>query len=170
VTLSVRCQELLFFDGGPPWRATSVPGWCDYDQARYGTADIDGLGVKAAVDEEGPRIDPDAELPTAATTEPAVRRYLHDRFPALERAPLLAARCCRYEITLDTHFIAAADPEHPNVWIVGGGSGHGFKHGPPMAERLARTFREGNPLPEHFGLGERQAGNSMRTAGSGSAT
>src|SRR4029453_8395489 len=103
--------------------------------------DMDGLGVKAAVDDEGPPIDPDAELPTEATTEPAVRRYLHDRFPALERAPLFAARSCRYELTLDTHFIAAAHPEHPNVWIVGGGSGHGFKHGPPMAGRLPPTAR-----------------------------
>jgi glycine/D-amino acid oxidase-like deaminating enzyme len=169
VALSVRCQELLFFDGGPPWRATGVPSWCDYDQARYGTADLDGLGVKAAVDDEGPPIDPDAELPTEATTEPQVRRYLHARFPALERAPLVASRCCRYELTLDTHFIAAAHREHPNVWIVGGGSGHGFKHGPPMAERLAQAFREGTPLPDRFGLGERQAGSSMRTASSGSA-
>jgi hypothetical protein len=114
VTLSVRCQELLFFDGGPPWRATGVPSWCDYDQARLGTADIDGLGVKAAVDDEGPPIDPDAELPIEATTEPAVRRYLHDRFPALERAPLVAVRCGRYEITLDTHFIAARIPSMRN--------------------------------------------------------
>jgi glycine/D-amino acid oxidase-like deaminating enzyme len=167
VTLSVRCQELLFFDGGAPWRGSGVPGWCDYDQARYGTADIDGLGVKAALDDEGPAIDADAELPTEATTEPDVRRYMHDRFPALERAPLVGARCCRYEITLDTHFIAAAHPEHANVWIVGGGSGHGFKHGPPMAERLARAFRGGTSLPDRFGLGERQAGSSMRTAGSG---
>jgi glycine/D-amino acid oxidase-like deaminating enzyme len=56
------------------------------------------------------------------------------------------------------------------LWIVGGGSGHGFKHGPAMAERLTRAFREGTPLPDRFGLGERQAGTSMRTADSGSAT
>lgn len=170
VALSVRCQELLFFNGGPPWRAAGVPAWCDYDQARYGTADVDGLGVKAAVDDEGPPIDPDAELPIEITTEPQVRRYLHDRFPGLQFAPLVAARCCRYEITPDTHFIAAEHPEHPNVWLVGGGSGHGFKHGPPMAERLTRAFHEGTPLPDRFGLGERQAGSSLRTASSRAGT
>ena len=69
-----------------------------------------------------------------------------------------------------THFIAAPHPAHPNVWLVGGGSGHGFKHGPPMAERLAGAFREGAHLPAHFGLGERQPSGSMRTASSGIAT
>ena len=167
VTLSVRCQELLFFDGGPAWRAGGVPAWCDYDRARYGTADIDAIGVKAAVDEEGPLIEPDAELPAEAATEPLARRYLRDRFPALEHAPLASSRCCRYEITPDTHFIAAPHPEHPTVWLVGGGSGHGFKHGPAMAERLAQTFHSGAPLPARFGLGERQPGRSLRTAGSG---
>ena len=52
------------------------------------------------------------------------------------------------------------------MWLVGGGSGHGFKHGPAMAERLAAALREGEPLPERFRLGEREAGLSMRTAGS----
>ena len=167
VKLSVTCQELLFFDGGPAWRERGVPGWCDYDRARYGTADVDRFGVKAAIDQEGPSIDPDAELPTDPTTEAQLRSYLHERFPALGHAPLVGARCCRYEITPDTHFIAAAHPEDSTVWLVGGGSGHGFKHGPAMAERLARAFRDGDALPDRFGLGDRQPGRSMRTAGSG---
>jgi glycine/D-amino acid oxidase-like deaminating enzyme len=62
VTLSVRRQELLFLDGGAAWRAPGLPSWCDYDLARYGTADIDRLGVKAAIDDLGPPLDPDAEL------------------------------------------------------------------------------------------------------------
>jgi glycine/D-amino acid oxidase-like deaminating enzyme len=167
VALSVRRQELLFFDGGAAWRAPRVPSWCDYDLARYGTADIDLLGVKAAIDDLGPPLDPDAELSDEATTEPQVRAYLRERFPALEHARLLGARSCRYELTPDTNFIAASHPEHPNVWLVGGGSGHGFKHGPPIAERLAQAFREGTPLAARFGLGERQPSASMRTASSG---
>jgi glycine/D-amino acid oxidase-like deaminating enzyme len=167
VSLSVTRQELLFFDGGPAWRAPGLPGWCDYDRARYGTADIDGLGVKAAIDDLGPPLDPDAELTDEATTEPQVRAYLRDRFPALEDAPLLEARSCRYEITPDTHFLAAPHPAHPDVWLIGGGSGHGFKHGPPMAERLAAAIRDGTALPARFGLGEREPSASMRTASSG---
>jgi sarcosine oxidase len=167
-SLTVTRQELLFFAGGPKWRTPGVPGWVDYDQAMYGTGDIDGLGVKAAVDVEGPLLDPDEELTAPGQTEGSTRAYLRERFPSLERAPLLSVRACRYELTVDTHFIAARHPEHPSVWLVGGGSGHGFKHGPALAERLVAAFA-GEPLPKRFALGDRVPGRSMRTAGSGLA-
>jgi sarcosine oxidase len=96
-----------------------------------------------------------------------VRSYLHDRFPALEHAPLAEARTCRYELTPDTHFIAAPHPSHPSVWLVGGGSGHGFKHGPVIAERLTAALVGQSPMPARFALGERAPSRSMRTAGSG---
>jgi glycine/D-amino acid oxidase-like deaminating enzyme len=127
---------------------------------------VDGLGVKACLDVEGLALDPDADLPDAATTEVEVRAYLRDRFPALGDADLRAARSCRYEITADTNFIAAAHPEQPGVWILGGGSGHGFKHGPAMAERVAAAISGDETLPARFGLSERTRSRSMRTAGS----
>ena len=108
--LRVTCQELLFFDGGPGLGEPGVPGWVDYDRAMYGTGDLDGLGVKAALDEEGPPLDPDAELPPAGATEARVRAYLADRFPALADAPLREGRCCRYELSPDSNFIAAPHP------------------------------------------------------------
>ena len=74
---------------------------------------------------------------------------------------------CRYELSPDSHFIAAPHPDHPSVWLLGGGSGHGFKHGPAMAERMAAALRGGEPMPERFRLGERAVGQSMRTSGSG---
>jgi glycine/D-amino acid oxidase-like deaminating enzyme len=169
VSLAVTRQELLFLDGGPAWRAAGVPGWVDYDRAMYGTADIDLLGFKAAFDAEGPPLDPDAELSAEASTEDEVRAYMHDRFPALEQARLLEARACRYELSPDSNFIAAPHPEHARVWLVGGGSGHGFKHGPAMAERLAAALAAGAPMPARFALGDRPLARSLRTAGSGVA-
>jgi sarcosine oxidase len=147
-----------------------VPGWVDYDRAMYGTADHDGLGVKAALDTDGPPLDPDAELVDTPTTEPVVRAYLRDRFPALEHAPLNEARACRYESTPDSHFIAGPHPEHTNVWLLGGGSGHGFKHGPAMAERVVAAMTRGEPLPARFAPGQRVPARSMRTAGAGVRT
>ena len=167
VPLTVTRQELLFFDGGPAWRSPGVPGWVDYDRAMYGTGDLDDLGVKAALDREGPPLDPDAELPPAGATEPAVRAYLAERFPALADAPLKEGRCCRYELSPDSHLVAARHPERERTWIVGAGSGHGFKHGPALAERVAAALRGGEPLPPRFALGPRAAGRSFRTAGSG---
>jgi glycine/D-amino acid oxidase-like deaminating enzyme len=170
VSLKVTQQELLFFDGGPAWRTPGLPGWCDYDLSRYGTADIDAVGIKAALDDEGPPLDPDADLPSTTRTETDLRAYLRERFPALEDAPLTGARSCRYEITVDTRLIAAPHPEHPSVWIVGGGSGHGLKHGPAIAERLSAAFMSGASMPANFSLGERSPSRSLRTASSGMET
>ena len=167
VSLSVTRQELLFLDGGDAWREPGVPGWVDYDHAMYGTADIDDLGAKMALDVEGPALDPDAPLEDTPTTEAAVREYVRLRFPGLADAPLNEARACRYELTADSHFIAGRHPGHERVWLVGGGSGHGFKHGPAMAERVIDAIGGGEPLPGHFAPGPRSAAQSFRTAGSG---
>ncbi|HEX2410238.1 MAG TPA: FAD-dependent oxidoreductase [Solirubrobacteraceae bacterium] len=164
VSIKVTRQELLFVDGGPAWEG--LPGWVDYDRAMYGTGDVDGIGVKAALDLDGPPLDPDEPLTDEPTTEAAVRAYLRDRFPALEHAPLAETRACRYELSPDSHFLAAGHPDHDDVWLVGGGSGHGFKHGPAMAERLAAAITSGEPLPPRFALGHRTPARGFRTAGS----
>jgi sarcosine oxidase len=164
VSLRVTAQELFFLNGGEAWRG--VGGWVDYDRATYGTGDLHGLGVKAAWDLEGPPIDPDAPLPApSAEVERLARGYLSERFGPLGDAPLVGAKTCRYELTPDSHFLAGPHPEHSDVWILGGGSGHGFKHGPAMAERVAAAWDGGDPLPARFALGQRAAGRSLRTAG-----
>jgi glycine/D-amino acid oxidase-like deaminating enzyme len=163
-------QELFFFDGGPAWRAPDVPAYVDFEGAIYGTRDIDGLGVKAAPDFDGPPLDPDAELPPATPDGEAVARaFLAARFPALANAPLAGSKTCRYELSADAHFVAAPHPEHPSVWLLGGGSGHGFKHGPAIAERVAAAIAGGEPLPARFGLGQRGPAETLRTAGARSA-
>ena len=165
VSLRVTRQDLLFIDGGPEWR--NAPCWVDYDQAMYGTGDIDGLGVKLAPDTEGPEISPDEPLPEVpATSEEVARAYAARRFPALARAPLSGSKTCRYELSADSQFIVGPHPGQPDVWIAGGGSGHGFKHGPALAERIVGAIRGESSLPERFRIGERLPGVSFRTAGS----
>jgi glycine/D-amino acid oxidase-like deaminating enzyme len=70
-----------------------------------------------------------------------------------------------YELTADTHFIAAPHPEHEHVWLLGGGSGHGFKHAPALAERMECWLRGDEPPDPRFSLGPRQVDRSLRTAG-----
>ena len=41
------------------------------------------------------------------------------------------------EMTADENFIIDKHPDYDNVWIAGGGSGHGFKHGPVIGEYVA---------------------------------
>jgi glycine/D-amino acid oxidase-like deaminating enzyme len=71
------------------------------------------------------------------------------RFPALKGAPLLDARVCQYESTPDSDFVLDRHPKSDHIWILGGGSGHGFKHGPAIGERAAATvLGERRPDPE----------------------
>ncbi|HYN20221.1 MAG TPA: FAD-dependent oxidoreductase, partial [Thermoanaerobaculia bacterium] len=86
-------------------------------------------------------------IPTAAGIERA-RDYLAVRFPALAGAPLVEARVCQYENSPDGHLLIGRHPELDNVWIAGGGSGHGFKLGPAVGEHVAAlVLGETDPLP-----------------------
>ncbi|MDA1305839.1 MAG: FAD-dependent oxidoreductase, partial [Acidobacteria bacterium] len=59
------------------------------------------------------------------------------RFPKLANAPWLSGEVCQYEATPDSHFIIDTHPDDHRVWLVGGGSGHGFKMGPAIGEIMA---------------------------------
>jgi glycine/D-amino acid oxidase-like deaminating enzyme len=167
VELRVTRQEVLLFR--PPrqdWRTPPLPAWADYEGAFYGLGDLDGDGVKVASDAVGPAVDPDAELPALTTApEQRTREYLAIRFPELAEAPLARASICRYELTSDAQFIIAEHPETRGVWLVGGGSGHGFKHGPALAEHVAALLRGESEVERSFRLGPRTPGGTLRAAG-----
>ena len=133
---------------------------------RSGVGDLDGRGFKAAPDEEGPEFDPDGDDRVASpATEQSARLYLARRFPALGGAPMVGTRTCPYSLTKDTNFVIAPHPEQDGVWILGGGSGHGFKHGPALAEYVERLLNGDEPPDPRFGLAPREGGASLRTAG-----
>jgi sarcosine oxidase len=166
VPLRVTRQDLFFLDGGEAWRTPSVPGWVEYDRAVYGTGDLDGIGVKVAPDMEGPPFDPErGERTPDPRNEQAARAYAAERFPELADAPLALAKSCPYALTPDTNFIITPHPELGGNWILGGGSGHGFKHGPALAEYAARVISGQEEPDARFGLGPRSRGPSLRTAG-----
>ena len=95
-------------------------------------------------------------------TEHRARAYLAERFPTLRDAPLSGFTVCQYALTPDTNFVLARHEDH---WILGGGSGHGFKHGPALAEYAARVVSGKEEPLDQFGLGPRTGGPSLRTAG-----
>jgi sarcosine oxidase len=167
VELRVSFQQLSLFEAPPEW---SGPGWVDFDAAAYGHALVEPFGFKAASDLDGPDIDPDERALEAGENAVATGRdYLAHRFPALAGAPVASAPGCHYSSTADGQFIFARDPEHERTWLLGGGSGHGFKHGPPMAEHVAAVLA-GRAEPEsRFRLGNRAPARSLRTAGFGAA-
>jgi sarcosine oxidase len=165
VPIRVTKQDTLYFDA-PGWESPAVPAWVDYDGAIYGHGNLDGLGIKIAPDQEGPAFDPESgERIASADSEPAARTYVAERFPALREAPLAHATVCQYALTTDTNFVISPHPDRDGEWILGGGSGHGFKHGPALAEYAARVVTGAEAPSEQFGLGPRERGPSLRTAG-----
>jgi sarcosine oxidase len=166
VDLRVTRQEVIHFGAPIAWETPPLPAWVDYDAAFYGVGDLDGRGVKVSPDREGPEFDPDRDSRTPSReAEADARAYLGRRFPALADAPLVFSRVCPYALTGDTNFLVAPHPEEPRVWLLGGGSGHGFKHGPSLAEYVAGLLERGEAPDERFGLGERRPAASLRTAG-----
>jgi glycine/D-amino acid oxidase-like deaminating enzyme len=159
-------QDVFHFGNDASWESPPVPAWVDYDAAVYGTADVDGFGVKIAPDSEGPPFDPERDARAASPeVEESARAYMATRFPSLADAPLVGARTCQYALTPDTHFLIARHPEYEQVWLFGGGSGHGFKHGPALGEYVLELL-EGRTQPDaRFALGKREPAMSLRTAG-----
>jgi sarcosine oxidase len=156
-------RDVFFFGVDGSWSGT--PGYCDYEGPYYGHGELGGLGLKASYDGPGAEIDPDQleRLPDPAS-EALARSYVAKRFPALAGAPLIGARVCQYDLTLDSHFLFDRHPEQPGWWLLGGGSGHGFKHGPALAEYVADCI-EGGREPEPFhSLGPRTGHAGLRTA------
>lgn len=126
-------QEVFYF--GPPagtrFKPPRLPTWIDFKEEAYGLPDVEGRGVKVAIDRHGEPFDPDTgDRVVSEEGLVEVRRYLARRIPELKHAPVNETRVCQYENTSNGDFLIDRHPDFENVWLVGGGSGHGFKHGP----------------------------------------
>jgi sarcosine oxidase len=150
-------QEVFYFEAPSRTRnftAPVLPTWIDFKGEAYGLPDLEGHGVKIAIDRHGPTFDPDTGDRVATEEGLAeVRRYLAHSLPALKNAPLLESRVCQYENTSNGDFLIDRHPDFENVWLVGGGSGHGVKHGPSVGEYVAALIQGRNEkLEPRFSL------------------
>jgi glycine/D-amino acid oxidase-like deaminating enzyme len=64
---------------------------------------------------------------------------------------------CQYENTSNGDFLIDRHPQFENVWLVGGGSGHGFKHGPAVGEYVAGRLLDGMAAEPRFSLATKAA-------------
>jgi len=142
--IRVTRQEVFYF-GTPPgdgrFAPPQMPAWIDFGDERcpYVLPEVENRGFKVAFDRHGPDFDPDTG-DRLATGVDATRAFLAERFPALAEAPLVESRVCQYENTSNGDFLIDRHPDFDNVWLAGGGSGHGFKHGPAVGEYLAKLI------------------------------
>jgi glycine/D-amino acid oxidase-like deaminating enzyme len=160
-------QEVFFFGtdaGDLRFTDAQLPVWGDDSKREldgfagkhwfYGIPGNQWRGLKIADDTRGAVIDPTTmEREISAEGLAAARAYLRLRFPALAKAPLIESRVCQYENSTDQNFILDHHPEAENVWIVGGGSGHGFKHGPAFGDVVSDAVLGLKEPPSEFKLG-----------------
>jgi sarcosine oxidase len=145
-------QEVFFFatpPGDQQFAPPALPTWFFQSDEAYGMPDIEARGLKLAHDKHGNLVDPDTQS-RIVSPEGAewARSFVARRFPALKHAPITETRVCQYENTSSGDFLIDRHPDFQNVWLAGGGSGHGFKHGPAFGAYTAGcVLGEQTPQP-----------------------
>lgn len=139
--LQVQRRDVLFV-GTPPgdnrFSHPNLPSWSVRGSGYYGFSDIEGRGLKVAPYPDYNSFDPDTD---ERIVNPYQVKRAHDfakqRFPALSNQPITESRVCQVTNSVDGNFVVDQHPSSDNTWIVGAGSGHGFKHGPAIGEYAA---------------------------------
>jgi sarcosine oxidase len=160
----VSRQEIVFFgvpQGENLFRQENLPTWLYLQDEFYGMPDLENRGLKVADDHHGAPVDPDTQSRVASVAAVAsAREFVARRFPALKNAPVVETRVCQYENTSNGDFLINQHPDFQNVWLVGGGSGHGFKHGPSVGEyveaRVTESTSAENKIEPRFSLSTKQ--------------
>lgn len=150
-------QELFYFGtpaGDTRFNDDRFPTWVDNSPKRfYGIPGTQWRGFKVGQDVAGPAIDPSTMDRVVSEAGIALaRNYLAHRFPALADAPLVETRVCQYEMSPDGNLIVDRHPARNNIWLVGGGSGHGFKFSPALGEYVAQLVLGRAKIKAQFSL------------------
>ena len=155
-------QEVFFFAppaGSDDFSAAKMPGWADFEAGglHYGFPDLESRGAKICFDNHGPEVDPDTNprrVSDAGLAE--IIAYRDRRFPLLRGAQLLETRVCQYENSSNGDYLIDRHPGHPNVTMVGAGSGHGFKMGPEVGRLAARIALGEDQQEKRFTLATKE--------------
>lgn len=149
--LRVMRQVMLWFgtrddrtfrrDIFPIWLAEAPEGYF------YGLPVIDSNGMKVARHYgalELTNVDEIDRTPAEADQAP-IRGFLQKYLAAVD-GPVRRAQVCTYTLTPDRHFILDLHPDHDNVAIAAGFSGHGFKFAPVVGEIMADLATAGRTV------------------------
>ena len=153
-------QSVFYFaipGGDQRFSTPALPTWLIKNDQCYGMPDLECRGLKVALDRHGERVDPDTQSRIVTPKEvDEIRQYVAYRFPALAGAPIVETRVCQYENTSNGDFLIDRHRTLSNVWFAGGGSGHGFKHGPAVGEYITGQMLDGGEPEERFLLDKKE--------------
>jgi sarcosine oxidase len=104
----------------------------------YGLPVIDHLGHKVAQHYGAPELLTPEEIQRTVQSadEVPLREFLRAYLPQAD-GPLRHGQTCIYTLTPDRHFLIDLHPDHANVAVAAGFSGHGFKFASAVGEALA---------------------------------
>jgi sarcosine oxidase len=156
----IRAQRAeVFFLGVPAgdtrYLPPAMPTWIDHNGMgdAYGFPSLDNRGCKLAVDAFDNPIDPDTgDRTVTAPYIEAMRSFVRQRMPGLSDAPIVETRVCQYEYAENKNYLLDRHPDFTNVWIAGGGSGHGFKNGPMVGTYMAKLVANQEPTDPLFSI------------------
>jgi len=163
-------ETIVWLDdaGDPSWQHGSMPVWL-FDRgdqpAVYGVPAFPGMGrpqgLKVGLHGRGPAVRPAQirdEVDDAIVRETIA--VTAERVVGAATRAVAGTAHCLYTMSPDSDFVVGAHPEHPNVAIAAGFSGHGFKFAPVIGEALADLAVDGRtalPIgflsPTRFGRG-----------------
>ena len=140
--------------GLSPADATSLPAFT-FDTPRgffYGFPALDARGLKLA-EHTGGRVVTDplhVDRAIDAAEQATIEGWLTDHLPGVGHART-AHEVCLYTMSPDHNFVVGLHPEHPQVAVAAGFSGHGFKFASVIGEVLADLALTGTtPQPVGF--------------------
>ncbi|MBA3953206.1 MAG: N-methyl-L-tryptophan oxidase, partial [Rubrobacter sp.] len=149
--LEVTRQILFWFrprGGTAAFAPDRLPIWIfepDDGNMFYSFPAIDGADtVKAAFFRaDGTPADPNTiDREVHANEVDFIRRYLERHVPSMN-GEFVRAKTCMYTNTPDQHFVISTHPDHPQVAVAAGFSGHGYKFCSVVGEILADLSTKG---------------------------
>ena len=144
-------------DGSDAFDMENMPCWIDHGQGSFGIPSSEGSGVKAAVVIPNTPIDinNDERLIERQSLN-KTRQYIRHRLPGLEGQRVVDSKFNQVILTPDTHFVLDWHPEHANVLLAGGCSGHLFKHGPAFGDFAAGVAVRDYGTADRFKIANRR--------------
>ncbi|MED3994527.1 N-methyl-L-tryptophan oxidase [Peribacillus frigoritolerans] len=151
VNLQVERHIQMFFEptrGIEPFRVGNQPIYiweADDNVQLYGfpSVGIGAEGAKVAFFRKGKPCTPETIDRNVHSDEvDMMREYLAQGIPQLN-GRFLQGKTCMYTNTPDEHFVISAHPNHPQVAVAAGFSGHGFKFASVVGEILADLVIDG---------------------------
>ncbi len=154
--LSVERQVLAWFEAREPeafaFDRFPVCVFQEDDVEWYAIPSLDGGPVKVALHHYGQTVDPETiDRETHPEDMARLSGYVEDKLLGLFPDPVYT-KVCMYTNTPDRHFLVGQVPNQPNLTLLGGFSGHGFKFAPLMGEVAADLASEGSTTHDIAGF------------------